>query len=240
MTPDRLHTRQAVRRSRVRAEGLASWIATTCVALCGCHATPNQIEILSFKQVDAPVRYAETFERSHYCRDAHGNWLIVMEIPPEWVEGGPEDEKGRANSNAQSGWNSQMVHVEVFWVPHPGRTHAESTQTNAAITYYLVTPGGVFSYEGAGFVYFQPPRPGKPLVGQIESGSLLRAKDVKDTDDLFGPCRLRGSFTAQEDRRIVFGALNEIKRTRARPTAPEPASAADSDTTNSSKQGASQ
>lgn len=205
---------------------------TLCLALCGCSTTPTRIEILSFKRVEEPVRYAETFDRSHYCRDAHGNWLIVMEIPPVWVEGGRTASEDNPAPNRSSGWTSQLVHVEVFWVPHPGRTHAESTQTNAAITYHLVTPSGVLTYEGAGFVYFQPPRPGKPLVGQIESGSLLRAKDVTDANDLFGPCRLRGSFTAREDRRAVFLALNEMKRTRARTLAPEPAAAADPATRN--------
>ncbi|GJQ26945.1 MAG: hypothetical protein HBSAPP02_19770 [Phycisphaerae bacterium] len=235
--PDRLRHGQAG-RDRVDCGLAPSGRLVRALALClglyGCSTTPTRIEILSFKRVEEPVRYAETFDRSHYCRDAHGNWLIVMEMPPVWVEGRQAETDARPGSSHASGWTSQLVHVEVFWVPYPGRTHAESTQTNAAITYHLVTPSGVLTYEGAGFVYFQPPRPGKPLVGRIESGSLLRAKDVTDANDLFGPCRLRGSFTAQEDRRAVFRALNEMKRTRARTLALEPATAADPASANAS------
>ncbi len=227
MTFNHSHTGWTSRRAAVRnrSMGLSASAAAACCIACACTATPSQIEILSFKQIEEPVRYAETFERSHYCRDAHGNWLIVMEIPPVWVEGDASKAPSGLSSANQSGWTSQLVHVEVFWVPYPGRTHAESTQTNAAITYHLVTPGGVVTYEGAGFVYFRPPKPGKPIVGRIESGSLLRAADVSESADLFGPCRLRGMFTAIEDRRAVFGAINEIKRTRARAPVSGPAAA---------------
>lgn len=227
MTFNRLHTGRATRHDAIgnRSISLLACAAVACWIACACSATPSQIELLSFKQIEDPVRYAETFERSHYCRDAHGNWLIVMEIPPVWVESGASEAPSGLASANQSGWTSQLVQVEVFWVPYPGRTHAESTQTNAAITYHLVKPSSVVTYEGAGFVYFQPPKPGKPIIGRIESGSLLRAPDVSESADLFGPCRLRGTITAVEDRRAVFGAINEIKRTRARAVASGPAAA---------------
>jgi len=124
----------------------------------------------------------------------------------------PDSNPGPDPSSAPPVLTAQIIKIDVFWRPLPGTTYAESTQTNAAIRYVLRTGKEAISYEGAGFVYFELSRDGKSLEGKIESSTLRPMRQSAEDLDIFGPCRLTGTFTATIDRRGVATTIQKIHR----------------------------
>ena len=117
---------------------------------------------------------------------------------------------------------SQFICINVFWRPIPGRSFVESTQTNATIVYCLVTDRDVIAYQGAGFVSFTPSRDGQTIQGEIESSDLAPGHYVNRPVDVFGPCRIQGTFTAKLDRRHVVAVRQRLRKLIGPPTAPLP------------------
>ncbi len=193
----------------------------------------NRILIVSFKNPQQPARYGERFDRVSYAVNAQRNWDFVFEILPTTVRVESPDVAssatgGTAPTAAVETQMSQMLHVQVFWQPQPGRTAIESTQTNATLLYCLFTGDDVIAYEGAGFVFFEKTWNGRGLQGRIESSDLVPTRFVNAPTDLFGPCRLEGTFTAQEDRGHVVAVVRELRRRLASAARPaEAPSAAD-------------
>ena len=107
---------------------------------------------------------------------------------------------------------SQLIHLNVFWRPKPGTTDVESSQTNATIRYCLIVGRDVIAYQGAGFVYFERSRDGATIEGRIESSDLGPAVRVNQPEDLFGLCRVRGTFRAHRDRKHVVSILKQLRR----------------------------
>lgn len=184
----------------------------------GCQPVVTQFEIVSFRSSAVPEIYRERFDGGYYRINADHNWTLVFEIKPVLVRPVHKDEatsqpaSAPAQGDDEELWMSQIVEVEVFWRPHPGRSYAESSQTNANIVYCLTTGTGSITYEGAGFVTFSESRDRKSVKGRIESATLYPARTVKEPSDLFGPCRMTGTFTAVEDRKRVVERLQEIRR----------------------------
>lgn len=230
---NREHAHDRVRR-RIRAPARRRWrsrswaaplliAALGSAATLGCRSTPTRFEILSFRRPQAPERLSERFDPGSFAVNARGNWDIVFEIPPTLIVlGDPEiAARGETTEGAAAPspptadrevWMSQIILVNVFWRPRPGKTHAESTQTDATILYNLMTGGEVIAYEGAGFVYFKQSRDGMTIKGRIESSDLTPQRHVNRPDDLFGPCRIRGTFTARKDRKHVVSILKKLRR----------------------------
>ena len=184
---------------------------------CSRHVTSFQVE--SFKHPVSQV-YSEQFENGVYALNSHHNWDLVFEVPAAWT---PTTQPASSQSAAvadQNTWYSQLLHIKVFWTPEPGDTYAESTQTNAAIRYYLFMGTEIMTYEGAGFVYFHPPRQGEQFTGRIESASLHPAQKTSAANDLFGPCRLSGEFAANENLRQVRTKLQQARRNLVSKSAP--------------------
>lgn len=175
----------------------------------------NRIQIVSFKKPQQPARYGERFDRVSYAVNAYRNWDFVFEIPPTTIlleVPGPDSAatSGPAPPPVETRM-SQLLHVQVFWQPQPGRTAIESTQTNATLLYCLFTGDDVIAYEGAGFVFFEQTWDGRGLQGRIESSDLVPTRFVNAPTDLFGPCRLEGTFRAEEDRGHVVAVLRELR-----------------------------
>jgi hypothetical protein len=194
----------------------AGWMGTLLVGAIlgsGCAVKTTNLQIESFKQTPPQV-YSEHFENGVFAIDPQNNWDLIFEVPSTWV---PTTQIAAASqpetvASDQGEWSSQVLHIKVFWTPRPGRTYAESTQTNAAIRYYLFLGKDVMCYDGAGFVYFRPPAKGKPFVGRLESASLNPVPTVSGAHDLFGPCRLTGDFVAAQDLRRVKSILQSARR----------------------------
>jgi hypothetical protein len=180
------------------------------MASAGCSPVQTRFDVLSFKESSQRALFSEQFPAGAFCITAHRNTGMVFELLMESDR--PVDVA--VPTPVDPNRTSQTVRIEVFWRPRPGTTYADSTQTNAQISYCLVTGPHAVTYEGAGFVFLRPSRDGKTLSGEVESATLVPAHFSGDAADLFGPCHLRGTFTAREDRARVVRAEKRLKRSR--------------------------
>jgi len=105
---------------------------------------------------------------------------------------------------------AQFVLIDLLWHPEPGTTFAESTQTNAGLTYCLVRGGDTVRYDGAGFVYFRLDRDGRTMTGRVESATLYPSKTTSDSIDVLGPCRLTAEFVAHKNARGVTDVQRKL------------------------------
>jgi len=187
------------------------------------------IQITSFKDPYHPSVLAERFPAGVFAVNARRNWEIVFALPADGWTGKAAAtmsaaEDPRSMVDRHEVW--QMLHVEVFWKPRPGTTFAESSQTNANISYYLLMGGRMVAYEGAGFVYFDASPAGDRIRGRIESGTLAPRRQDAESADALGRCRLVGEFEARRNEGAVVAAQLEIRRRSSskpfnRPTSPE-------------------
>ncbi|MEK6643686.1 MAG: hypothetical protein AABZ08_07230 [Planctomycetota bacterium] len=168
----------------------------------------TRFDVLSFKNSTGQELYSEVFPNGGYAITAHRNQVFTFEIAPHSSRGDSD------LSNPNDAEYRQLVRVEVFWKPRPGATYADSSQTNANITYCLITGKDSITYEGAGFVYLKRSMDNKTITGQIESATLVPAHFQGEPADLFGPCHLKGNFVAREDRVAVTAIEQRLSRLR--------------------------
>ncbi len=218
---------RCLRRPRRLEVRFAALLAVACGLLipvaAGCRKVETRFEVVSYKDPASPECIPEQFDPGSFAVDARGDWDIVFEISPRPVSVSPPEpadsvpasapaEDAVFVSEADPQWVSQLIHVRMFWQPRPGRTLAESTQTNATIRYCLFVGGDVIVYEGAGFVCFKKSRDGQTIEGKLESSTLAPAAFVDESDDLFGRCQVKGTFKAEADRRHVVSVVQRIRR----------------------------
>lgn len=182
------------------------------VVLTSCTPVQTRFDVLSFKNPTGQELYSESFPDGHYAIAANRNHVFTFQIAPREVLGSPDLSKP-ADANF-----CQYVRVELFWKPRPGTTYAESSQTNANITYCLISGKDSITYEGAGFAYMSKSWDGKGVTGQIESATLVPTHVMGEPTDLFGPCHLKGSFAARENKLAVTTIEKKISRCRATST----------------------
>lgn len=184
------------------------------LSLAGCAGPSGRFTLTSFKDPFVPRVLNESFPAGSFARDAHQDWNLVFRLHTRGAEAARIDPQATADPGVGTAPSDviQLIHVKVFWMPRPGTTFAESSQTNATITYCLISGSQAISYEGAGFVYFEPSRDGATLTGQIESSTLAPRRSVDKGADILGPCRLTGSFSAVRDERAVASATLELQR----------------------------
>jgi hypothetical protein len=204
-----------------------------CTALTvGCRKVETRFDIVSFLDAGRPERFSERFDHGSFAVNGIGNYEITFRLPPSLIEvpSQPPPAESAAPEPADDApplqpteevWMSQIMHVKVIWLPVPGTTHVEKSQTNATLCYCLLTGDDVISYEGAGFVYFRTSRDGKTIEGRIESSSLFPARWTGEPADLFGPCHLTGTFKATECRRDVAAVERKIRRLLGAPMKPD-------------------
>ena len=182
----------------------------------GCAPRETRFEVLSFKSQirlgGSPIQpdhYSERFPNGSFAVNAHRDFTFTFELEPQ----ARLDEQ---TTSAPVEDTAQVIRIEVFWKARPGTTYAESSQTNANLSYCLISGRHAITYEGAGFVYFTRSFDGKTISGKIESGTLVPVHFSGEPNDLFGPCHLRGTFVAREDRRKVAAAQHKLERNKGR------------------------
>ncbi len=193
--------------------------------LVGCRPIETRFNVVAYKQPEQRERFSERFETGAFIINAKKNYEFAFELAPTLVEVPvtPPNEPAPQNPSedrvakieqplADEVWMSQIIHIEVFWRPEPGRTYAEKTQTNATILYTLLTGNDAISYEGTGFVYFRPSWDKRTITGHIESATLFPARQVGAPSDLFGPCHLTGAFRAVQNDVALVRAEQKIRR----------------------------
>ena len=201
-------------------------LTTAALILCavGCRPVDTRFQVVAFRDPAHPETLSEHFNRGSFLINAENNYEIVFEIPPASISSSQPaatDQNGNF-AEAEPVWMSQFIHIEVFWRPRPGTTYAESTQTNANILYCIATGDGAISYEGAGFVYLDLSRDGQRLSGTLESSTLYPARFTKAPTDLFGPCRMTGTFQALRGRPEVARVQQILRRLLGPPLPPNP------------------
>lgn len=208
---------------------LLKWmsIASLLLAVCfiGCRKAETRFDILSFKDQPNSQVFTESFESGYFYVGADKNWTLAFEITPTYVDPYElSDDDSEENKDPEHPSvplrMSQTLLVEVFWRAQPGRTFSESSQTNANILYCLTAGRESISYEGAGFVSFKLSRDGKSLTGRIESSSLTPVRVVGAPIDLFGTCRLTGTFEARKDRSRTVALQQALRKRLGQPAPP--------------------
>jgi len=181
-----------------------------------CEKEGSRLEILSLRNPIAPETLSEVFPTGRFRLNSGRAYEIVFELEPRLLEvsGEPREGDDPATQPAASDlvWTSQLVHIQLLWQAHPGKSYVESSQTNAAIIYCLINGENAISYEGAGFVYFELSRDGRSMEGTIESASLRPTRFGHAPVDLFGACRLQGEFTATSGAREVASIRQRLRR----------------------------
>jgi len=179
--------------------------------LSGCAPTETRFDVVAFAADAAQGRFDQVFEDGAFGIDVQNRYGISFhreDVGPAIGEANPADQAPGASGIPLRQW----LIIRVFWMPRPGNTYAESTQTNADIIYCLQRGDDVITYEGAGFVYFRITDGGRTVRGRIESATLAPARRKGRPQDYFGRCQLTGSFTARLDRPAVVAARRAVRR----------------------------
>ena len=194
---------------------MALLLAAIVFCVTACRPADTKFQVVTFHDPNHPETLTERFDGGgSFTLNADGNYHIVFEIPPTLIQPQASDECNPSEhpQKALPVWASQFIHIEVFWRALPGKTYADRTQTNANILYCVITGDDAISYEGAGFAYLDLSRDGKRLRGTLESSTLFPARFAKAPRDLFGPCRITGTFQAVYDRREAAKVQRTLRR----------------------------
>lgn len=189
----------------------------------GCAKRTTRLTITSFSAPGDQTSFVEQFPDGVFARNAHGNYQIALELPPRRMPIPPDPAPTPATSDtpvaaattnitanqavggapvAEEVYIAQLVYIDLLWQPLPGTTFAESSQTNAGITYTLLRGQDMVRYEGAGFVYLEVSDDGV-MTGEIESATLYPVSGADEGNDVLGRCRLTGEFLARRSKRRV-------------------------------------
>lgn len=158
----------------------------------------GSVRVESRVEAAANAPLIEQFDEAWFSTDERGRWDIVLY-------------RSRPSGDDPALTIEQAVHMRLFWRPIPGVTHAESSQTDALISYGLVSGGTAISYEGAGFVILSLDRTRGTARGRIESSYLTPTRRAGEPADVLGRCRLNGDFTAKRNASRVTQILTELQ-----------------------------
>ncbi len=177
----------------------AFWGMVLIVVLAGCSNRTTELRIRSFRSDGTSTDLFERFDESYFSHDARGSLDLVLRSV-------------RASRQDPTQVIRQIVHINAFWKPVPGRTFVESTQCNATICYLIGTGPVVISYEGAGFITFKLDWFKRKLTGQLESGELAPLRRVGRPRDLLGQAQITGRFAASRNKTRVLALLGGLRR----------------------------
>lgn len=167
--------------------------------LPGCATQGNVVSVVNFR-ADGPVeRLHERFREAYYDSDQQGNVEIVLRTTAP-IDSNPAREI------------VQLITLKTFWKAVPGRTVTHRTQLNATVTYCVISPAVVASYEGVGSLFLTRHKKTKELSGELELARLAPAKVITGGDPVFERCEIQGTFRAVRDARRVTATVNEIER----------------------------
>ncbi|MHC4441184.1 MAG: hypothetical protein ACYTF1_25640 [Planctomycetota bacterium] len=168
------------------------------VLLAGCGPKGTRIELTSFDEMGIPQRHYTDFSRAYYRTTSAGTLELVL-----------RSDRPRSADPTQN--ITQIVYLKSFWKVNPGMTHAEATQINARLQYAVLTSPDGIRYDGAAFVHYKVKRKTNQMVGTIEAGTLSPRYRMGNAVDPFGPCRLEGTFQAEQNARVVVDTLQMLE-----------------------------
>jgi hypothetical protein len=183
----------------------AAW---TCL-LVGCASDRlNTVQVTHGDAAGVRRTVGQSFEQAYYRRDAGGKLQIALYTRSP-VQSDPTQDI------------TQIILITMSWQPHPGKTLAERTMTDAIVKYALINGPHGTCYEGAGFVSVRRNERTGELCGEIESAHLtLRRKSGNPVDIFSGQARLIGHFTAQPSAADVARLTRELNVSLGPPPGP--------------------
>ncbi len=106
---------------------------------------------------------------------------------------------------------SQVVHVQMYWRPRPGRTPIDAHATNSTIHYIVFTETGAGVYSGAGYLFPQTKTGRDTLAAEVRDASLRLTDASTDFSDRIGLAIAIGGFKARRNDLLTQRLLREIQ-----------------------------
>lgn len=178
------------------------WRVLALAACCfgsGCSANVSRLTVTDFRDPGEGKRYTETFDEAYYSLDDDGNLIAVLRRLPD----------GHSDPSEAI---TQVVRLETFWRPIPGRTVAHRTQINATVSYYILVGQTGATFEGSGSVFFDEDREEGTLEGSLDLAVLHPKRERIVGGDLFKRAELSGRFHAVRNPRRVTDISNDLNR----------------------------
>lgn len=97
----------------------------------------------------------------------------------------------------------QIVHVDLLWLPKPGKTPMDDTATNVSMRYIVIADGELGVYGGSGFAKVKGKIGNDKATIGLERVSLRLLESTAGFKDLLTPAEVTGSFTAKLDDRTA-------------------------------------
>lgn len=164
----------------------------------GCGPQTTRIELETHDGSGQASRHYTEFTRAYFKRHPDGQIeLLLRTQQPSQLD--------------PTQTITQLVHVQTFWTPRPGRTYAERTQINARVQYAILTPPTGIRYDGGAFVSYKTDPITQEMVGWIESGELGPRFQMGNAVEPFGPARITGTFRATENPGEIVTTLQMLR-----------------------------
>ena len=153
-------------------------------AQLGCRGPVSTVQFVSYKDAYFPETYRVVLPGCAYWIDAGHDIHVV----------------GRADRPDSDGKGPvrQYLHVCIYWKPHPGKTHADSSTSDALLRYVVAGDNGVAVYTGTGFAFPKEQRGGR-LEVDIESARLRLESLSGDLPDVLGDAHVTGKLIVDKD-----------------------------------------
>ncbi|MSR17925.1 MAG: hypothetical protein EXS00_01965 [Phycisphaerales bacterium] len=170
-------------------ESIASRVAwgVACLALLtllSCSSHEPELAVISLG--DTPVRLDCDSGVGVYSVDPAQVSLVSTDIPVDLLQAG----------TIVSG---RLLHVELLWMPQPGKSPIVPEATNACIRLLVFSEGEVGVYGGGGFAW-PIGRPGEPEFAlDIVGSNLTMLASTSGFHDLLSPAMLTGILRANLD-----------------------------------------
>lgn len=164
------------------------------IGAAGCGAR-SQLRITSY--IDPPFPENYSFEPTECAQwiDAGGDLHIVATAT-------------RLGSGSAAKAITQILHIQMYWKPYPGKTPANRTATDATLRYVVFTPEGAAAYTGTGFVYATQPRFG-PLKVDLERAELRPAEHTADFTDILGEMHVAGRLRPAKNQNRAIAMIRQ-------------------------------
>lgn len=167
-------------------------------AIAGCGPKGTRMNLVTYNEAGQANAHYTDFAQAYFKRQSDGRIDLVFEsCQPSRVD--------------PTQMITQIVHVQSFWTPQPGRTYVESSQVNARMQYAILTPPTGLRYDGGGFVTYKIDKRTGEAVGYVESGDLAPAYRMGDAVEPFGPAKIYGHFRARENPGNVVDAIQQLR-----------------------------
>jgi len=173
---------------------------------CACQPEPalTRIDVAAYDDAGRLHRHYTDFRRAAYRLAPGGLVELVLQT-----------ERPSALDPTQT--IRQVLLIQAFWNPQPGRSFVESSQIDARVRFAMLTPPTGVRYDGSAMVTWRVDRASRRLTGWIESGSLTPRFRMGDAVEPFGAANFTGSFIADENPGEVVETIQMLESRFNRP-----------------------